>query len=183
MQGLSRPHRLTPASRELAGRWWPPAACPADPGSSAPQGRNWEPARSGCRTFWEFSPSLCPPGEAQDGRRATRPGISLSESVASCTRNCSFLGCAWIPPRPWSMACWKESAGLAVVSSSLESQAVPWGPFPSLSAREQHPSSEQGRWERATRPREGDPQSSHQNKPAGVHNERQDSVLFLLPGE
>lgn len=57
------------------------------------------------------------------------------------------------------------------------------GALPSLSAREQHPSSEQGLWGHSTRPREGDPQSSHWNEPAGVPSERQDSVLVLLPGE
>lgn len=108
----------------------PPAACSADPSSSAPRGSTWEPAQSGRRTSWRTFPPALTPGEAQDSRRATRPGIALSESVASRTRYGSFLGRGRLPPRPCSHGLRKESVSLAVVSSSLESQAVPWGPSP-----------------------------------------------------
>lgn len=128
----------------------------------------------------EFSPSPCPPGEAQDSRRATRPGISLFESVASYTRYCSFLGRGWIPPRPCSHGLLEEICGPGCYQLLFGEPGCALGSLPS---GWQHPGSEQDRWGHSTRPREGDPQRSHQNKPAGVPNERQDSVLFLLPGK
>lgn len=118
MQGLSRPHRLTPASGELAGRWWPPAACPADPGSSAPRGRNWEPARSGRRTFWEFSPSLCPLVKPKTAGEPPVQGshfLSPSQAAHAVALSWDVLG-SLLVPGPWpagrNLPAWLWSAPL-----------------------------------------------------------------------